>query len=804
MKRPLTGLVLCYALGIWAGAVGHGEIDVWLWVAIGCLAIFFLARQTRYSRWALGAALLAVGGLAYRQTTSGAAPDDIASQLGSHYQPAVVRGVIVSDARDRASFQLAVEELRRDEGWVTASGRLFVFLRDLPEEEEPATNADDRTRLRYGDRIECSLAVQPARPPRNPHVFDFAAWLRRQGIQLTGALGAHDHCAILERDAGQPLRALSLRCRERFREALVAGLEDEPRLAGVLGGMVIGERAEIPPDTYTAFQQAGAFHVFAISGLHVGLLTTVLVIALRLLHVPRRWCGLIVIPLLVLYVFATGARPGALRALAMACVFLGGWILVRPIDLLNALAVAAVVILVIAPAQLFDGGFILSFVVVLALLALTPPIETWLRQWVALDPLLPEELVPHWRQQLDRATVWLVRLVSASVAAWIGLLPLMAIYFNLFTPVSVLANIVAVPLLGAIIALGLVSMIAHPFWAGLAVIFNNANFFLLHSLLGAVDTLGRLTHGHWYVQAPPVWIALVYYAAVGVWLADRLPRVYRCAFAAAGMLVAAGGLVVTARQQAPVEITVLDLHRGAALFVNVPGEHADVLIDAGDPFGGARTVKPFLRGEGVDRLGAVWFTRGTKAHVAGFGELVEEIPVREVIHSGVKTRSRYYKELLGIIADHALPLRAAKAGAAWPVGEVLPVQVLHPPADWEAEKSEDNSLVVLLEHGGTRVLVLGDAGETVEQELVRRYPDLRAEIVVKGRHGSESSGTRAFLETVRPRVVILATSVQFGQRSQPDLRERLAKLGIELYRTDEAGAVRIGLTASGYSIEPWF
>ena len=223
-------------------------------------------------------------------------------------------------------------------------------------------------------------------------------------------------------------------------------------------------------------------------------------VALRLVRVPRRWCGLVAIPLMVLYVFATGARPGAVRALVMATVFLLGGALVRPTNLPNTIAAAALVILAIDPAQLFDGGFILSFTVVTVLVLLAPVFAGRLETWTAPNPLKPAALVPAWRKHPSylAALRWTNNLVAGSVAAWIGLVPLMAIYFNLFTPVSILANLVAVPLLGGVIALGMLSILVYPAWAGLAEIFNNANYLLLGALEGvltgeslAADNEGR-------------------------------------------------------------------------------------------------------------------------------------------------------------------------------------------------------------------------------------------------------------------------------------------------------------------------
>lgn len=797
-KRPLTGVVLLFMLGIGLGAWVRGEA-AWLpWAAVACAAAFFIAYRHRSSVALLALAVIAAGAQSYRAAVRTDGPRQLIHRLDPAAGVVTLRGVVVSDAAGRSSFVLNVHELRVADAWEPVEGRVWVFRR-----AGAGAADDDRDQLRYGDLIECSLALQPPRPQRNPGVFDFSRWLARQRIHLVGALGRYDVCRIEEREHGNPVRTLALRLRDRFDAALRAGLETEPRLAGVLGGVMLGERAEIPPDTYAAFQQAGAFHVFAISGLHVGLVTGVVLICLRLLRVPRRWSAVVAIPLLVLYVFASGARPGAVRALVMACVWLCGWVLVRPTDLVNTLAVAALVILAFDPTQLFDGGFVLSFTVVGALVVLTPQFEARLRQWLGPDPLLPEVLLAPWRRRLELPLLWFGRVVAASVAAWIGLVPLMAIYFNLFTPISVVANVVAVPLLGAVISLGLLSILSHGLWPWLAETFNNANYFLIAAMMNTVEWLGRWRGGHWYVQAPAPWLAVGYYAAVGAVAWGWVRRVAWRWPVMIGVPLLGIGAAWWLRDAPVARLTVLDLTQGSAIFVDLPGEQRDFLVGTGDDWGAARVVLPFLRSRGVDQLESVWITRGTKAHLGGLDELAAALPIRRVFHSGLASRSTYYHEWLAAAERDGRSVESLQAGVVRPLDHEVAVHVLHPPPGWRAPRSQDNSLVLLLEIGTVRVLLLSDAGETVEQRLLEQYPQLRAEIVIKGRHGQEPSGTDALLASVRPRVVVLASAARRGRRTQTDLDERLRQRGIELHRTDTAGAAIIRFERDGYSLQPW-
>src|ERR1017187_6644152 len=425
MKRPLTGLVVAYAAGIWIGSLIGWPAMILFAVATVLLAGFLFLRRTRFGLVTLLAAVVVAGTAAYREAVTISSPNDITRLLEPRDQNVQMQGVIVSDTgyralplneedAERQRFEIELTAVEHYGQWQPSVGRILVFVSETRDAEP----------LRYGDRITFSAVLRVPAPMRNPGAFDWRTWLERRGIHFTATIRKTDLVHVEAHDQGNPVIALSLRFSEYLEHALRLGLESEPKLAGTLAGMVLGKRSEIPTETYTDFQRTGVFHVFAINGLHVGLVTAVVLIVLRLARIPRRWCAVAAVPLLILYVFATGAHPGAVRALVMACVWLIGWMLVRPADSLNTLAAAALVILLFNPTQLFDGGFILSFAVVLAIVTLTPRIEAWLVPWVETDPFLPDQLVPRLRKKLE---VWLrrvIQLLSCSIAARLGFLPL--------------------------------------------------------------------------------------------------------------------------------------------------------------------------------------------------------------------------------------------------------------------------------------------------------------------------------------------------------------------------------------------
>ncbi len=778
MKRPLVGLVLTFATGIWAGTLVDCPPVLALSGTVVVLLLFLFWRRLPV----LLALAFCAGLLSYCETVALRSPYDVVN-LVKRDQSVGMRGVIVSDPQagddGLAKFKLRLSALRRIEGWERAEGCVWV--------SGPET-------LRYGDEIECAAALRRPESARNPGGFDWQDWLARQHIAFTAFVATNDPCAVLARNRGNPLTALSLRLRAHFERALRTGLEDEPEMAGVLTGMVIGKRADIPPDTYADFQRTGVFHVFAINGLHVGLVTLVVLLFLRAVRVPTRWTALLAVPLLTLYVWATGAHPGAVRALVMASVWLIGRMLLRPADGLNNLAVAALVLLVWEPMELFDGGFQLSFAVVTAIVVLTPLIEARLRPLFHIDPFLPRAFISWWRRAVDNAWGTVIRLLSCSIAAWVGLVPLLATYFHLFTPASIVANLLVIPLLGGVIALGLMATLAHTLWPWLAVTFNNASFILLSVMTGGVEWLGHVPGSHLYVQAPPVWLTAAYYALGVVLLARAIPWRWRGWTVGIGAPVAAGVALFTAEPEEFAELTVLDLPDGVAAFVNLPGERDDFLIDGG----GERILLPFLRSQGVDRLGSVVLSCKDKGHVAGLSNVVAEVPLRGIVMSDMPARSLPYQQWRAQANARRIPIRALHAGTQWNVQQ-LRLTALNPPGDSRATRADDNSLVLLLEYGPTRVLWMSDAGATVERRLATSGLDLHCPVLIKASHNKEPSGTDELLDAVRPELVVQIAN-RWPAHRYPDtaLRERVEQRGAHWLCTEETGAITLHLSSRGY------
>jgi competence protein ComEC len=307
--------------------------------------------------------------------------------------------------------------------------------------------------------------------------------------------------------------------------------------------------------------------------------------------------------------------------------------------------------------------------------------------------------------------------------------------------------------------------------------------------------------GHRFVPAPPLWLVWLYYGLgilqLGKWIS--VPR--RGLVVALALPTMGAALFLSGGRADKVELTVLSLNDGMSVFIDAPGERNDMLVDSGGGWSGAHIVIPFLRAQGVNHLAAIVLTRGDKSHAAGFDVVANEVPIREALYSGIGSRSKYYPEWLDEMKAHKIPLRAVKAGDDLSAMPNVHIRVLNPPPGVAASRSEDNALVLAVEFGPTRVLLMSDVGETVEKRLLKDFNDLHAQVIVKGQHGTESSCTAEFLDAVHPETVVQVVNLDDSHRyPEPSLRGRLAQRNIALLRSDERGAVTIRLTSNKYEI----
>ena len=573
------------------------------------------------------------------------------------------------------------------------------------------------------------------------------------------------HCkvvgALIRHGGGSPILHAAQISRAWMQNALCRGLENAPEVQDFLSGIVLGLRHQTPEDIEEPFQQTGTLHLFAVAGLHVGIVAALLWMLAMVARLSRKWATALIIPLLLFYAAVTGLHVSSVRAAVMTSILLGGFFFDRKVFVLNSLAAAAFFLLCWNTNELFSTGFQLSFAVVSAIILFADPLFGFLQRWGAPDPFLPRSLLRGPRRLMHVGFEWLCRGASVSLAAWIGSLPFVLWYFHIVTPISLFANLVVVPIAFFILAIALLSLLSTPLLTWLAVIFNNANLVLAQLVLGIVQLFAQLPGGHFYIEEP------------------HWP------------------------EKLTAEITVLDLGAGAAVHLRTGG--ADWLFDCGSERGYESVVREYLHWAGVNRLSGLLLTHGDSLHIGGASELLLDFPRVRLIDNPAPDRSTVHQRLQRLFCERGIKPADLATGDSFHLSGELTAHVLFPPRSFSASIADDQTCVLqLVLSSGTRVLLTSDSGIKTEGQLLRGNADLHSDIWIKGQHHSGNSGSDGFLEAVRPRLII-ATSRDFPdyERINDKWAEDVRARGIKLFRQDETGAVTLRFGRNGWAAQSY-
>jgi len=591
-----------------------------------------------------------------------------------------------------------------------------------------------------GSRLAAEGCGWRPEQPRNPGEHNFGGWLRRQRVwAVFDAAGALD---CVPPPAWR--RRLELG-RLEFRRAIVHGLDPQRREVGVIRAMVLGERPRSDDELIDAFRNSGSLHVFAVSGLHVGLVGVCVWVLLRLLRVPRRWAVPLLVAAMFSYAWLAGLRAPAVRAAWMAALLLGGFLIRRPGRLLNMLSAVALGTLAWDGHQLFLAGFQLSYGVVASIALFGGPIARRLGDWPAVDPYLPRTLWSRRHEWQSSGKRWLTGSLGVSLAAWCGSAPLVGWHFRLFTPVAPLASLLLMPLVTAVLALALMAAAVAPVSPAVAAQLNRVNARVAGFSVSLAEWAASLPGSHW-----------------------RLPD----------HSLQAGELVV------------FDLDYGAAASLFDPGEGECSLLDCGDAWSFQRTILPRLR-RGGRPLGELLLSHPDSGHLGGALPLLDADPPDRVLLPVARARSPSFRRLLEMAPARRVAMGQMRAGDTFPCGEHAWWEAVHvaPDDEWDA-LADDRCAVLRLHWHGWKVLFLSDTGFGGEQRLLEGSEDLAADVLVLGRHRIDPGCTDRFLAAVSPSVVVVSHDF-FPPEERVDERmlEKLRATGARVFHQGESGAV---------------
>jgi competence protein ComEC len=765
---PLLWVALALAAGILLAdrwQAGPAPALVTALILLAARAWLVVDKRRRF-QLLLGAVLAAGAGL--HAWNMGAALGHPLRELADEHQQGAGRGGMWIETGgavrrlrtldvNRVEALVEVREIQSDEGALVFARPALVRVLATAITGEPGSGW-----------LRISGTLRPLAGRRNPGEFDGRDFWLRQGV-VAEAQARAEWAPKSEARAPATARWLLAmgvaadRARQRVKESLSAGREAGSPGTAVLTSIVLGASEDTDPRVEDAFRRSGTLHVFAVSGLHVGLVAGVFWWLLRPLRLPRHRAVLLLVPLVLAYAWITGWRPSATRAALMISLVMGMGLLQRRPSLMNHIGAAALLLLVWDTQSLFHTGFQLSFGVLLAIAFCFGPILNRLEPWAAADPFVPRPLLSWGQRAGSAARLWLAELLAVSVSAWLGSAPLMLWHFHSVTPVGVLANLLLVPMAFACLAAACAGALPGLLLPSLAITpLTGLAAGIAAWMAGAASFFAALPGAHWH----------------------------------------AGGLLQAARPDFSMRVLAFNRGQEAAL-LRVDGRQW--LLDTAHARDFNPVLHPALRRAGVNRLEGLVLSHADASHAGGAADLLRLIPVSRLYvpphepwrqESRLSTMRRLLEEEIPLLHP-GLPVRPVGAGTVLALGagsSPARLTVLHPGPGDRHPAADDRCMVILIEFGKLRILSMADAGFRAETALLRRGENLRCHILICGAHGSDLHLTGAFLQAVSPMLVIDCGSDREAGSTHSSLGPFAGRQGVPVWQPALSGAVDIVMT----------
>lgn len=669
---------------------------------------------------------------------------------------------------DGDSFSGTAIEMKHNE-------RLILTYKIKAEKEK----ADLLAKLKTGMACSVKGSLEEPFSSTNQNAFDYQDYLNRN----------HTYW-ILKADSLTPSKCIPQKktLLSFFRTLRENGIEyihnyfpkDTAPLAIAL---LFGDRNYIEADVLTAYQKLGIVHLLAISGLHVGMLFGMIFFLGIRAGVSKEKMTLALLILLPCYALITGASPSVIRAVFMMIIFLALQKWGRNFSLLTIDVIGIVFILYTfsSPYVIYNVGFQLSFGVSFSLILSAPII-------------------------LKRFSNPISLLFATSFICQLAATPIMFYYFFEVSIISVLANILFVPLFSLFIlpALFIIFLLHLIFGGNIHFLVNLMNF-IIYWMDGIAGRLAQLPYATIALGRPHFIILLLYLIIFpcyfSLWEKMRgikkslmiliLPTLLLILHSSVNFLSPYG------------EITFIDVGQGESIFIRLPHNQGNYLIDTGGTLRfhteewklrknqydvGKDVVVPYLKSKGIRTIDKLILTHGDTDHIGGAPAIIEEMKVKNIILPKSAELSELEKAILLKAKNKKIPYYFTKAGDRWTDGKVN-FQVLSPQPGMESERN-NGSIVLFTKIGGLTWLFTGDLEESGEEKLISRYHNLKIDVLKVGHHGSKSSTSSSFLDRIEPKLAVISAgrNNRYGHPNK-EILNSLDERRIKVLRTDVNGAI---------------
>ena len=629
-------------------------------------------------------------------------------------------------------------------------------------------NKEEQIRIGMFLRVCGKLEEIPG--PRNPGEFDSKQYYACRKIYYQMKDGEVCDKSTGYSYFGQLLQEIRQKAETILDEAAGA-------YAGIFQAMILGERGNLDAETKMQYQMAGIMHILAISGLHISFAGMGFFRLLKKAGAGNGVAGAASAFLIYAYGIMTGGSVSAMRAVGMFLVLVGAGIAGRSYDLLSAMALSAIVLLLDAPAYLYNVSFLLSFGAVIGIGALTPKICSLLN--------------------LKKRTA---KSLVGSIIVWLITLPIALHAYGEVSLAGVILNLLVLPTSGIVLASGIFALPVGIFVIEIAkrVVFPGKCVLFFYEKL--CEVVGWIPHSTWIAGSPQLWQCVVYYVMLGV------------AFAGVkwGKKAASVALVILAvvflgyHSRNGLAITCLDIGQGDCCVLKMPGGE-NFLIDGGSSNKkntAVYQILPYLKNQGIAILDGIFVSHTDQDHISGIEELLElcaqkltTVRVKNLILPDWDTTGGEYEKLKMLAEQTGIRVQTVREGNLLKTKEAQ-IEILAPENGADGSDTNEDGMVMKVHFGKFRGLFTGDIGAETEKKLLDSMEDV--DFLKVAHHGSKYSTCQGFLDVVSPEIAVISCSAKntYGHPSA-DTIKKLEDCGAQVEYTMKNGAITVRTDGEG-------
>jgi competence protein ComEC len=719
-----------------------------------------------------------------------------------------VEGIIAEtpvSQTDRKILIINCLRILKDKSYLPVSGKIRLTI--------PADSI-----FQYGDFVRFHSTVKKIYRFNNPGSYDYERLLSLRGIYAAGFIEDNSGIVLLRKDAASKMK-LKLESFRAYLKEIILNNASSPQRE-IIGAMTLGSKHEIPLEVRDNFNKTGTSHILAISGLHIGMVAATSFFFFFLLFKlsERMMLRFNIIKLastaafmmVLLYAFIAGMGITVTRAAIMAFVFLIALLSGRQKDMYNTLALAGIIILIISPEAIFDVSFQFSFLSVLAIIFIARRFDE--------IPLKNFPFLPLWSQKVIRYIYWTIIICAA---ATIGTLPLMMYYFNRVSLISILANMIVVPLLGTLtLAILMLFIVCAFFSAVLAGYFVKIASFFTQTAINIIDKLASVPYSSLNSFQPNLIEIVLFYLSIYLlikWLDERRRKKTDTDFSIHRLRALKYTLLLVIiffsadityhslkdRFSRDLKVTVIDVGQGNSTLVSLPGGY-HMLVDGGgfaeSTFDcGKSVLSPFLHHQRINRIDTVVLSHPHPDHMMGLIYMMNNFNVRQLWKSVVPVDTAIFPQWGRAIRINDIKVSTLSNTSPETIINGVIIKILWPP-DYSADKLQDlsfdeindASLVLKITFGKISFLIPGDISAEVEKKLIKSGADLKSDVLVVPHHGSRLSSSPEFIKAVGCRYAIVsAGKFNIFRHPHPSVVQKYKDAGAVVLRTDMDGAITL-------------